>query len=637
MPIAKLSVDLEARLGRLEQDVGRATKLMEREAGKMSRAFSTAGAGIKGALVGALGALSVGALTGAFTAIVRGIDNLNDLSDATGASVENLSALEDVAARTGTRMETVGSALTKFNAQIKESLTPGSEAARVFELIGLNAKELADIDPAEAMVKTAKALATFADDGNKARVVYALFGKSVGEVAPLLKDLAESGQLVATVTAEQAREAEKFAHELSRMQKNIVDVGRAITLDIIKPMNNLIELLRGLSSTSKESGESFRVSMLKVLAAMLPLPSVILATRAATGELAKVTSAAGGGRGFVNPANVDPRVSIGALPLPTKGAGAGAARISEAERYLESLHRQVEASLELTAVERVLYDLNNGRLTLSNGITKEQLILAAQVIDNLKEEAKWQEAVNKAAREAADNRNKEYEGAIAAAEANMQADRDRLRGMLARTPGGEFAQQQKNVDFLQRMLEQGKIDIAQYGESIREVFGLAQEELKKTKGIGEELGLAFSSAFEDAIVGGKSLRDILKGIEADITRIILRKLVTEPAAEWLTGAIKGVTSGSGGGGFMASVGSWFSSLFSGGFAEGGYIPPGKWGMTGERGPEPVFGGRTGATVRPYSGAVTVNISVPGTTDGRTAQQVAVAAARAVSAAQRRGG
>jgi hypothetical protein len=287
----------------------------------------------------------------------------------------------------------------------------------------------------------------------------------------------------------------------------------------------------------------------------------------------------------------------------------------------------------------VLYDLNNNRLTLSNGITKEQLLLAAEVIDSLKEEAKWQEAVNKAARETADARNKEYDAAIAAANANIQADADRLRGMLAKTPGGQFKQGQRDIDFLQRQLEAGKIDIDEYGQAVRVAFGFAEEGVTKTKSIAEELGLAFSSAFEDAIVGGKGLRDILKGIEQDITRIIIRKLVTEPAADWITGALKGAFgggSGAGAGGFLSGIGSWFSSLFSGGFAEGGHIPPGRWGIVGERGPEPVFGGRTGATVRPYSGAITINVSVPGNTDGRTAQQVAVAAARAVAVAQRRG-
>jgi hypothetical protein len=55
------------------------------------------------------------------------------------------------------------------------------------------------------------------------------------------------------------------------------------------------------------------------------------------------------------------------------------------------------------------------------------------------------------------------------------------------------------------------------------------------------------------------------------------------------------------------------SLFAGGFATGGYIPPGQWGLVGEKGPEPVFGGQSGATVQPSGGGGVTqvfNISTP---------------------------
>lgn len=47
----------------------------------------------------------------------------------------------------------------------------------------------------------------------------------------------------------------------------------------------------------------------------------------------------------------------------------------------------------------------------------------------------------------------------------------------------------------------------------------------------------------------------------------------------------------------------FASSFSGsgpGFASGGFIQPGHWGMTGETGPEPIYGGQTGVSVFPSS-------------------------------------
>lgn len=65
------------------------------------------------------------------------------------------------------------------------------------------------------------------------------------------------------------------------------------------------------------------------------------------------------------------------------------------------------------------------------------------------------------------------------------------------------------------------------------------EEIKKTKSFSDELGLAFTSAFEDAIVGGKSLSDVLKGIEQDIIRIAVRKSVTEPLGDLIGGLFEG--------------------------------------------------------------------------------------------------
>ena len=78
-------------------------------------------------------------------------------------------------------------------------------------------------------------------------------------------------------------------------------------------------------------------------------------------------------------------------------------------------------------------------------------------------------------------------------------------------------------------------------------------------------------------------------------------------------------------------------LFSGWFADGGYIPPGRWGMAGEQGPEPVFGGRTGATVVSNKGGSTViNFYMPASgMSAASQQQVAGDVARVLSRANRR--
>jgi hypothetical protein len=61
----------------------------------------------------------------------------------------------------------------------------------------------------------------------------------------------------------------------------------------------------------------------------------------------------------------------------------------------------------------------------------------------------------------------------------------------------------------------------------------------KANDIAKDLGMTFTSAFEDAIVGGKKFSEVLKGLEQDIIRIIMRKTVTEPLGNAVGELVKG--------------------------------------------------------------------------------------------------
>lgn len=101
-----------------------------------------------------------------------------------------------------------------------------------------------------------------------------------------------------------------------------------------------------------------------------------------------------------------------------------------------------------------------------------------------------------------------------------------------------------------------------------------QDSARQTTDVARELGLTFASAFEDAIVNGKSLGDILKGLERDLLRIGTRTLVTEPlaaAAKGLLGDLFG-TGGAGEGG--SAAGGLLGRLFASIFHEGGVVGAG---------------------------------------------------------------
>lgn len=202
--------------------------------------IQTASASVAGALAGIGVGISVGGFVAMTKEIIDGLDALNDLKDATGASIENISALEDVARRTGAGLDVVSTSLIKLN-QGLNSAKPGSETENAIKAIGLSVKDLKSLDPAEAFRQIAVALSSFADDGNKARITQELFGKSLKEVAPFLKDLAEAGQLNAKVTTAQAEEAEKFNKQLFNLQKNATDLRRAFISDLVPGVNASIE------------------------------------------------------------------------------------------------------------------------------------------------------------------------------------------------------------------------------------------------------------------------------------------------------------------------------------------------------------------------------------------------------------
>lgn len=133
----------------------------------------------------------------------------------------------------------------------------------------------------------------------------------------------------------------------------------------------------------------------------------------------------------------------------------------------------------------------------------------------------------------------------------------------------------------------------------------------------QAIGDRIAGAFEEAIVQGGSLGDVLKSLARDLLMLVLRAAVLEPLARSIGNGLNRMFGGGGqssqsggggqGGGFFGSILSAIGSFFGGGFAAGGQLGAGKWGIVGENGPELIRGGRHGATIVP----LTANSNRPG--------------------------
>lgn len=67
----------------------------------------------------------------------------------------------------------------------------------------------------------------------------------------------------------------------------------------------------------------------------------------------------------------------------------------------------------------------------------------------------------------------------------------------------------------------------------------------------ERMGFAFQSAFEDAVLSGQKLSDVLRGLARDIAQIALRRAITEPIGNAVSGFMSKIFA-AGGGTFMTN-------------------------------------------------------------------------------------
>ena len=613
---------------------------------------------------------SVAGLAAMATASLKSVDALNDLKDATGASIENISALEDVAVRTGSSFESVSTALIKFNKALQDA-KPDNDAGAALKAIGLNAKELKNIDPAEALLKAAVALQGFANDGNKARLVQELFGKSLKEVAPLLKDLAEKGKLVATVTTDQAERAERLANALNSLGKSSQDAGRAILDGLAPAMAKLVEnynamksagllgtvlkdaakSVLGLGDLSSSPGTDINALLEQRTALQTKynkaleqgglfnrklfgkeLGADIKAQIDQVNELLAVSRIRQAGEININSSDsndaLNRRLNRSKPTLkPNKDKKPKAEEISEARRelaqYVESLSKVLDKEKDLTAVEKALNFLRTQGVQGQIPQVRQLVLGLAEQIDleeQLAERLKIKRNLSIEAGEAVNKSNEEYQAL--------------LSSLLEATPSAKLARQRSDVQLLTEEFQAGRIAETLYLEAVTARLDLAGEGV-------QQLGTFAARAaqnIQDAL--GDTLADVLQGnfsdIGASFTKM-LNRMVAEAAAanvmEHFFGAKDKSGARSGG-----SLGGVFENLFTNllGFEGGGSTGSGprSGGVDGKGGfmavlhpQETVIDHTKGQSASAGRPANQVNITVnqsfaPGTTRATTLQAAA---------------
>lgn len=210
-------------------------------------------------------ALTFGAFANTINNTLKFAAALDDMSEATGASVENLSALSGVAKIGGHDLGMVETSLQKLAKALHGTGEETKGASAALEAIGLSAAELRGMDTAEALLAVSKALDQFQDGSGKAAVAIALLGKSGANALPFLKDLAEQSELVGKVTTEQAAQAEAYEKSLNKLSASFGAAGKAAAYELLpfleKLTSELVKARDESGSFASVFGDGVRVAM----------------------------------------------------------------------------------------------------------------------------------------------------------------------------------------------------------------------------------------------------------------------------------------------------------------------------------------------------------------------------------------
>ena len=260
MAIAKLSIDLEAKLANLERDFSKATRIAEDNARRMKSAYSDVGRTFEALGAALAGAVGVNYLTTLVKSAVDAQDHLKDLSKSTSLTVEQLAGLSSVANKTGTDIDGIADSINKL------SVNMGKDGDK-FRKIGIDAK-----DPIEAFKQLADIFNAIEDPQKRAAFAAEALGKSWKSAAPALSEgsqsigeMVERGQKLAGVTTDSANKADELNDSISDLQgvvgglstkfanslvPSLTETTKAMTEQIEKG-NTLYALLRGLAGLGK--------------------------------------------------------------------------------------------------------------------------------------------------------------------------------------------------------------------------------------------------------------------------------------------------------------------------------------------------------------------------------------------------
>jgi hypothetical protein len=522
---------------------------------------------------------------------------MKDMAGNLGFSTQALSEFAFAAELSGVHTDELFVAMKKM----EQGIGSGKSAGALKD-IGLSIKDLINLAPEQQFEKIIGALAGVENQSIKASAAQDLFGKSGIKMIEITKDgvagfnamRSESRLLGGSLSEESAKAADDFDDALTRIKTAVMGVGRDMATARNESFADFINALafkipaaafaaqRAFQEFGMEIGifagafqQTFEeLSKFETLLLTTPMGIASFVEKAfgrfrkdASVELDKfdketqdqLDKIQAGWLTSPTPPSQGPLIDPDAIKASEDAAKAGEKLRNEIDGIVSSLEKEA-ATLGMTSEQVQFYTLMSKDATDAD---KERAAHAITLIQNYNDQQKAIQAITEFEKE-------------------RQAALD---------------EQIKQEDELARVKEIAYVQDLQNMANVTFAMDKNIDSTDNLKDAAHDMGLTFTSAFEDAVVGGKKFTDVLSGIFDDIQKMILRLTVTKPL-EGLVGSLFDSIVGSlfgGGGAAWTTTGSSFDlGSWLPGMAHGGSVAPNQAYLVGEHGPELFTPGMSGS-------------------------------------------
>ena len=620
-----LLITVAGDVAKLRADMDRGVSLVEGAMGQINRAVGTAKAAFAGLGVG----LSVAGIASFVKGGIDAADALNLLSSKTGIAVEDLSKYAYAARQADVDQGALAAGLQRFATLLSKAEQGTASAQDTLKRLGVtrfdnfNAAIEQAADGIQKLGKSRQAVALLREAFGKGGAGFAqLFENGAAGLRAFGDEAERTGNVVSGDTA---RAADSFNDSMTRLQQTVegaqIQLGARMlpslerivqafrdgyeqgglfdatidglretfsqafgdpTLNLIEKTEDQIAELRAEAARLK--GNDFAAKVNKFFAGDGEVEKAIAAINKQIGELetrlkglksiaADNAAADRAPTGAPTPAplgaDTDPAAERKAQEEAAKLAEARQKKIDEVIRALEFENAQFNRTAD---AQKVYQELQKAGVDLTSKEGQQIAELTAKRTINeksLKAEAETRQW-------------------LAEIEAEDLQRRDRAIDL---TKSLQTPQETLNASIREylSLLEDGVITQDTYARAVNKAVDDMEAAVKKQDGLDDrtkqlqqgakDLGLTFTSAFEDAIVGAESAGDVIKGLGSDIARIITRMLIIQPLINALSSSLGGLFNGAGGGG----GGGGLMDLFSGGGALAGFATGGSFKVGGSGG------------------------------------------------------